>query len=176
VDVARANEVAERLTALSASVCFVPLSSGSYAIVDAADYPYVSQFSWYEHHTGYVLRTVRVGGKKTTITLGVDLLKPPDGFEVDHKDNNKLNNTRSNLRLATRAQNMMNIGKRRGTYSSRFKGVSLMRENNNRWRAYIQQNKKKLYLGIFATEEEAARAYNEAAMREYGEFAQCNQI
>lgn len=91
---------------------------------------------------------------------------------VDHRDGNGLNNVRSNLRLATSRQNAMNRSKWKNS-DSRFKGVH---RDGKRWRAIITLNGKRIHLGCFSSDEEAASAYNKAAMANYGEFAKLNVI
>jgi hypothetical protein len=87
--------------------------------------------------------------------------------EIDHKDGNGLNNSFSNLRTATRTQNMANA-KRRSDNSTGWKGVSRAR---GRYAALIRINSRKIHLGCFATPEEAHAAYVEAAKKYRGEFA-----
>jgi hypothetical protein len=89
--------------------------------------------------------------------------------EVDHENGDGLDNRRKNLRRATHAQNMMNALSRRG--SSRFKGVFW---SVNRWQAAIRDDYRKVYLGQFKIEEDAARAYDDAARRIHGAFARLN--
>lgn len=78
----------------------------------------------------------------------------PEGYEVDHKDENKLNNRIQNLRLATRSQNMCNITMKR-TNKSGFKGVSF-HVASGKWGASVVVDRKKHYLGLYETSEEAA--------------------
>jgi hypothetical protein len=96
--------------------------------------------------------------------------EPPD--EVDHKNCNGLDNRRENLRKATTAENMRNSMKR-GHSSSRFKGVSLV-QRTKEWDVSIRMNYESIRIGRFTSEEEAARAYDEAARRLHGEFARVN--
>jgi hypothetical protein len=102
----------------------------------------------------------------------------PKGFLVDHIDGDKLNNMRSNLRLATRSDNEANKKKRRThggkAPSSRYKGVS--KPKNRNWRATISKDKKQIALGSYETEREAAEAYNKAAIELFGEFAVINEF
>lgn len=87
--------------------------------------------------------------------------------DIDHINRDPSDNRISNLRLATRSQNLAN--KKAAGGSSEFKGVSYHCQRQ-RWRATI----KDVHLGLFDTEEEAARAYDNAALNLYGEFAGLN--
>jgi hypothetical protein len=94
----------------------------------------------------------------------------PGAERVDHRDGNGLNNQRANLRACTHAENMRNQRPQRGR---RFKGAYPAK--GGRWRSYIKPPGQALRsLGTFATEEEAARAYDSAALAAYGEFARLN--
>jgi hypothetical protein len=88
---------------------------------------------------------------------------------VDHRDGNGLNNTRDNLRPATRGQNQHNSGPRSG----RYKGVT-WHKGARKWLAQIMCDRKYRYLGLHAAEEDAARAYDRAARELHGEFARLN--
>lgn len=118
-------------------------------------------------------------GKKTLrvhVLVANEFLEKPDTTEtlvVDHIDRDKTNNQVNNLRWVTRSQNNMNSSKTTKFTSSRYKGVSY---EKNKWRAYIRLNGKKLHLGMFETENEAAHAYNSAALELFGEFACLNVI
>lgn len=91
---------------------------------------------------------------------------------ADHASGNGLDNRRSNLRSATNSQNNANARKRRGT-GSRYKGVS-WRADKQKWRAYLVENGKQIFLGYFLTEETAAMAYDQAAKIRFGKFAKLN--
>jgi hypothetical protein len=92
----------------------------------------------------------------------------PDGF-VDHIDGNKGNNLIRNLRDATNAENCRNRGPQTNSTTG-LKGVCFDKARN-KWKASIMANGKFYNLGRFATPEEAANAYREAAIRLHGEYA-----
>lgn len=139
------------------------------AIVDDEDYARVKYYRWYFRYSSGLI-SGRVNGKHTT--LGRCVLNPPEGLEADHADMDVFNNLRSNLRIATRSQNMSNKEGRSWT-SSEFKGVS-WHAANKKWIAQIQIDKQKIYLGSFDNEIEAAQAYDTAAKEHHLEFAWLN--
>lgn len=94
--------------------------------------------------------------------------------QVDHIDGNGLNNQKNNLRLASNQQNSFNQIKQLNR-SSQFKGVSWEKQRK-KWEAYIKINKRKLFLGYFFQEKDAAKAYNKKALELFGEFAKLNNI
>lgn len=99
----------------------------------------------------------------------------PEGSQIDHRDTNRANNKIDNLRLATNSQNCANRGPNKRKETSGFKGVS-WRPDRKKWRAYIVKQQKQVALGNFDSELEAAKAYNQAAIVLFGEFAKLNQI
>lgn len=92
--------------------------------------------------------------------------------EVDHKDRNRLNNRRDNLRPATRSENMMNQGLK-STNSTGYKGVSFYR-STGKYRAQIQYRGNKIFLGYYTDVVEAAKAYDKAAKHYHKDFAFLN--
>jgi HNH endonuclease/AP2 domain len=94
--------------------------------------------------------------------------------QIDHKDTNKLNCRRSNLRLATHNENQRNKLIQTNNTSG-YKGVS-WRKDQLKWTAYIKLNGNKIHLGYFATAKEAAIAYNVAAINLFGEYANLNKV
>ena len=97
------------------------------------------------------------------------------GFKgIDHIDGNGLNNQRNNLRKATHQENMMNRQSNKNS-SSQFKGVHWY-ERTNKWQARITFNQKRISLGYFTSEIDAAKTYNKKALELFGEFAKLNFI
>ena len=97
----------------------------------------------------------------------------------DHINRNRLDNRRANLRLCTYAQSARNVSKQAShngrKCSSKYKGVTL-RKKSGLWMARIDKDYEQYHLGYFENEEDAARAYNEAAIELHGEFASLNEI
>lgn len=147
----------------------VPLSQGYVALVDAADYERVAAHSWRYVLTGYAAG--RVEG--ANVFMHRWIVDAPDGVEVDHRDRNRLDNRRRNLRFATRSQNAANCGKRGVASASRFKGVA-WRKDRECWSASIMLNVRGISLGNYDSERDAAKAYDAAALQYFGEFAVLN--
>lgn len=93
---------------------------------------------------------------------------------VDHKNANGLDNQRNNIRTCTSSQNMSNRCAPKHNTSG-YKGV-VKYANRSKFKAKIRVNGKDVYLGYFHSPKDAARAYNEAAVKYYGEFALLNII
>jgi hypothetical protein len=154
----------------------IPLTQGKFALVDDADFEWLNQWKWRaqkSNRTYYAVREVCLGNKKRCSRFMHRLiLDTPSEKEVDHRNNNGLDNQRHNLRLCTHQQNGMNQIKSNNR-SSKYKGVSFYKANG-RWTAQIQINNRKKHLGYFVSQVAAANAYLEAAKQCYGEFANTN--
>jgi len=143
------------------------------ALVDDGDYEYLNQWRWtaIKHRRSYrATRKIRIDGVNRTIYMHRAIMKPPLNLTIDHIDHNQLNNQKSNLRICTNQQNHMNSA----SYGSKsgYKGVSY--KENKYIFAHIQINLKQIHLGYFKTEVEAAFAYDNAAIKYFGEFANLN--
>ncbi len=154
----------------------IPLTKGKFAFVDDEDYEFMMQWKWRISH-GYAQRTEYIGyfnGKQSAkeIKMHRVINNTPDDLFTDHIDSNRLNNQKINLRNATSAQNQMNrFGNKEST--SCFKGVSFDL-SRKKWRAQIKIKDKRIFIGRFFLEKDAAIAYNEMAKYHFGEFAKLN--
>ena len=155
---------------------------GKYTLVDGDyDGEYFSRFQWYLSNNGYAYRRGH-GTEPITTYLHHEVLSwCPKGYVRDHINRDRLDNRSINLRLSTIRQNRTQnraLPKRGGARTCRFIGVHQSNYTNkdgtirfyNRWYAYFRLH----YLGSYSTPEEAAKAYDDAAIREYGEFAVLN--
>jgi hypothetical protein len=151
----------------------IPLTQGQTALIDDIDALEILKYKWYAFrrkgkHTYYAAR--RTGHAGPLVQMHRQLMGFPD-CEIDHCDGNGLNNQRCNLRKSTRSQNAANSRPRCGT--SKFKGVHWER-GRQKWVAQSTFNGRKSYIGRFATEIEAAKAYDAVALKLFGEFARLN--
>lgn len=143
------------------------------ALVDDADYDWLSQHKWGVRTTANGYQYAVVAGGGASMHREILGLTKGDGLEGDHKDGDTLNNQRDNLRIATATQNKQN--KRRRSPATGFKGVYLDRQCSARpFRSFITSNKKPFYLGNYTNAVEAALAYDKAAISLFGEFAKLN--
>ena len=101
------------------------------------------------------------------------IMEVDEWWLVDHKNRNTLDNRRSNLRKVNRTENQANSV--RGRKFNKWKGVNReMRTKTPKYRAQLQKNGIRYIEGPFDTEIEAARAYNDLALKHFGEFALLN--
>ncbi|CAN7358234.1 AP2/ERF family transcription factor [Paenibacillus sp. LjRoot56] len=152
------------------------LGKGEICLVDDEDYEWLSKYRWNKSQYGYGYRLGdRSKGEQWKILIHREIMNAKKGHVIDHKNGNPLDNRRSNLRFCTQGENLRNSCGRGG--SSGYKGVFLNKSSrNSSWRALIRMDGKSIHLGCFKTKEEAARAYNEAAIKYHGEFARLNEI
>jgi hypothetical protein len=152
----------------------IPLTQGKVALVDDSDYEELSKYNWQFGAYGYVTRYANVNGKGTTVRMHRQIMGSKLNMLVDHKNGNRLDNQRHNLRSASDTQNKRNIGITANNTSG-FKGVSLDRKRGT-FRAMIQSDSGPVFLGRYATAPEAAKAYDIAAKKFHHEFAKVNGV
>jgi hypothetical protein len=144
------------------------------ALVDDEDFEILNQFLWHKMVVRkgeliYAKRTTHIKGKPMGMFMHHFAMQC-FGSKVDHKDGNGLNNQKSNLRFCSDSQNQANQ-KLRKDNSTGFKGVTLCRQTK-RFRVKVG----KVWVGRFPTKEAAANAYDEAAIRIFGQFAKTNKM
>jgi len=160
----------------------IQLTQGKVALVDDDDYDFLSQWKWHSlkakrkqsDTVWYAIRSTPRPNRKTIymqreVAARIGFTNTP---EVDHEDRDGLNNQRHNLRPCTVSQNRWNAIKRSGR-TSRFKGV-YWNKKGGKWMARIFHLGRHHYLGMSDNEIEAARAYDDAAVHHFGEFARLN--
>lgn len=149
----------------------IKLSQEKTTLIDNTDYHLISQFKWYTVRCGNVWYASTKINEKTTYMHRL-LLLPQNNEQIDHINRNGLDNRRCNLRLATKSENQANRNKT-PNISSQFKGVS-WNKKRNKWEASITVNYRKMFLGYFSDEIGAAKIYDMAAIKYFGNYALLN--
>jgi len=143
-------------------------------VFDASDVPKIAGKKWHCDALNYVVMDEYNPRRK--IPFARELMQCGDKrLHVDHIDGDSLNNRKSNLRICTAKNNHRNKHKSH-IGESKYKGVSLTGNAKNPYRAKIRINSKGLHLGVFNDELVAAKAYNDAALKHFGEFAHLNEV
>ena len=156
----------------------IPMAQPKYAKVDPGDYERLRKHEWLVRKGGksfYARRRVPTGksGKEKLVYMHQMVIKVPEGMVADHINHDGMDNRSSNLRAATYSQNLYNRKKRSGAKQSKYKGI-YWRKKVRKWQASITCNKKRIDLGYYRDEIEAAKAYDRAAIKYHGEFACLN--
>lgn len=160
----------------------IKLTQGQFAIVDDSDYEKLIRFKWCAHkvrrkQTVYGFRAMRTcrcpfSVKQHGIYMHRVIMQCPQGFEVDHRDRDQLNNQKYNLRICTHSQNLQNRPIRIDSHN-KYKGI-VWHSSTNKWQARIKVNGHKISLGYYDDELDAAMAYDEGALMYHEEFAHTN--
>lgn len=153
----------------------IKLTQGKFAQVDDWNYDRLNESKWYafkKKYTYYAVRFIYFNNSQKSILMHREIMNTPIGLECDHEDHNGLNCLEENLRNCTHSENQKN---RRPSVNgtSKYLGVSYSKAKK-KYRADISLNNNDTFLGAFSTETEAALAYNEAAKKYHGEFANLN--
>lgn len=134
-------------------------------LIDTEDLPKVKDYCWRLHKKGYI-----VANKKDTSNsmIGIHrvIMNPKNDELVDHRNWNKLDNRKQNLRVCNRSENNVNIHKK----SNNTSGYTGVERNGNNWKAEISFNNKKIYLGTYKTIEDAVKSRNRAEKIIHKEF------
>jgi hypothetical protein len=153
----------------------IPLTQGYVALVDDEDFERFGHLKWCVAigMNGHVQHAKRRISKvpNVCVTLHREIMQAAPHEVVDHKNGNPLDCRRENLRRTTQHRNTQNKGLHHNKQTSKYKGVSKTQQGNYRARIYAGHE---IWLGRFDNEEDAARAYDEAARKHFGEFAALN--
>lgn len=140
---------------------------GDEFIIDSEDFEKVKDYCWYMHKSGYIVAHSR-DGKNSVIRLNRLIMGASDDVLVDHADWNKKDNRKSNLRIATKSQNNININ-RKSNNTSGYTGVRLTK--NGKYTASISFDGKRYHLGTFGNFESAVKARHEAEKQYHGKWS-----
>ena len=143
----------------------IMLTQGQWATIDCKDYTKINDYRWCAQKNKYGYYAVS-GGSADRILMHRVILNAPLDADVDHRNNNGLDNTRDNIRICTTSQNLQNKTKRAG---SQYKGVSLHKPSGK----YLCHIANK-HIGIFEDAYTASLWYDVAAEILFGEFARLN--
>lgn len=149
------------------------------AIIDEDDALKVFKYDWQAKRNGKDKTTYAVsrrhigGGSYATVRMHNVVMGEKPGKEPDHKNGNGLDNRKQNLRFVTGTEQAWNRRAKQNQKSSRFKGVT-RHKPSGKWVAQICNNYKVTRIGQFDDEEDAARAYDEAARKTRGDLATFN--
>lgn len=148
------------------------LSRGKVSLIDSGDFNRVSKYKWSFSSLGYAERreSVKSGGK--IVRLHRFIMNAPKNKLVDHINGDGLDNTRNNLRLCTKSENMRNRNKTKSNKSG-YKGV-YFETQTGKWKAQIKYNNRNISLGRYPTAILASKAYDIACEKFHGCFAKKN--
>ena len=156
----------------------IPLTQGFATLINDEDFDLLNQWKWFvfSNNQGnfYAGRHEWIEGRNKRILMHRVILRAPEGWYVDHRNHQTLDNQRINLRICSNRQNQHNCVLRKDS-SSGFKGVS-WDANRKKYQAQIKLNGRTAFLGRFNDLKEAAKAYNDAALQHHGEFACLNPL
>jgi len=151
----------------------IKITKNRYALVDDEDYEILSKMKWHCHgKNGYFYASTYIDRK--SILMHQFIVNPKNGYSVDHKNGNGLDNTKINLRVCSHGENMRNRKINRNNTSG-YKGVWRNKSFLKKYTSEICINGRKMHLGVFESLEEAAMAYDAAAIKYFGEFARTNK-
>ena len=155
---------------------YIPLTQGKFACVDDADYEWLNQYKWHaqkDGNTWYAVRHItKPDGKRQAVMMHRFILGLKPSELTDHRNHNGLHNWQDNLRICNHSQNKQNSNPQKNG-SSKYKGV-YWKKSIHKWGTQIMKKGKNYHLGYFTSEIEAAKAYDIAAVKYFGEFASIN--
>lgn len=164
----RHQEVAPMTAPQYTPVRRIPLPHGFHTLIDDTDWPRVATLTLYRGANGYVYFSEWRDGRSQPQTLHGFLMDAPKGTHVDHRNGDKLDNRRENLRVTTPVLNQVNRHRLNKNNTSGVRGVAFVAQWG-KWRAQITAHRRTIHLGLFLTQEEAITARKAAELRYRGE-------
>jgi AP2-like factor (euAP2 lineage) len=144
-------------------------------LIDDEDWDKVMEYNWFvEIRYGRITRVLAnicIDGIWKRVSLHVFLMGKQEGMVIDHDDGKPLNNQKKNLVFRTPAENIQKRGRTiNRKHGAKYRGVRFLNDGKRKkpWQAYIRVNGKMMFLGYYATQEEAAVAFNKAAIKYWG--------
>lgn len=154
----------------------IPLTQGKIVLVDDADYSALIKYKWHATkccESWYARMSFTVRGTRIRIYMHRLLLGLDDpNILCDHKNGDGLDNQRINLRSCSKGENQRNKKQKRKS-THKYKGITKFRSN---WVAQLSYKNKRVHIGTFKSDIDAAKAYNAKALELFGEFAKINHI
>jgi len=152
----------------------ISLTKGKFAFIDDEDWDLVKNYKWYYNNNGYAETSIKQenGKHKTTGMHRLIINNNNPKIHIDHINHNGCDNEKYNLRLCTHQQNHMNQSSNKNS-TSKYMGVN-WEKSRKKWKSQIGFNNKRIFVGYFINEEDAARAYDNKAKELFGEFANLN--
>jgi hypothetical protein len=163
---------------LGGDIILVCLTQNKKAIIDASDYKKICKHKWFASYCSHtesfyaVTNINKEGGIQTRLYMARLILEADSNTIVDHINHDTLDNRRCNLRACTLSENARNRIHQGG--SSKYKGV-FWKKANGKWCAQISEGGRKIYLGLYNNEIEAALAYDNRAKADFGRYALLNK-
>ncbi len=149
----------------------IKLTQGKFALVDSCDFEYLNQWKW--HYNRYAYHSFNKNGKWSEVGMHRMIINPSDKECVDHINHDKLDNRRSNLRIATNSQNQHNSMLSKINKTG-FKGI-IWHKRDKRWQVQIRLDGKRTYLGCPTKLQDAIKLYDNCAKKHFGEYAFTNK-
>ncbi|MCK9521084.1 MAG: AP2 domain-containing protein [Dehalococcoidia bacterium] len=156
----------------------ISLTRGLSVIIDSEDFDELSKYKWYackKRNLFYAYRDKMINKQKIHIPMHRQIMQLHSGDKAicDHINRNTLDNRKANLRIVTHSLNQYNCVMIRKNNTTGYRGITFHRKLG-KWIAQIRVNNKHIYIGVFTSKEEAAKAYDKEAIKYYGKNAMLN--
>ena len=156
----------------------IELTQNKVALVDDEDFDWLNQWKWCVRvkstNLFYAGRNNWYDGKSHILTMHRQIMCPTQKQEVDHINGDGLDNRRTNLRICNHSQNQKNQACPKNNKCG-YKGVH-WNKSSKKWRAVIFVDGNRIHCGVYFCIKDAAKAYNEAAIKYHGKFARLNSV